>query len=58
MTHRNRKSAKISCYDVSNVLFWGLEASLVAWTTSMKDVQWKPKDNTLKFFPAVKFYNF
>jgi hypothetical protein len=39
MTHKNRKK-EISCFEVLDVLFWGLEASPVAWMSFMKAVFW------------------
>ncbi len=30
MTHKNRKNQEITCFEVLDVLFWGLTASLVA----------------------------
>ncbi len=33
MTHKNRISKEISCFEVLNVLFWGLMAFPVAWTS-------------------------
>jgi hypothetical protein len=30
--HEKERSAKISCFEVPDFLFWGLEASPVAWT--------------------------
>jgi hypothetical protein len=36
MTHKNSKSQKISCFEVLDVLFGGLTASPVAWTSFME----------------------
>ncbi len=37
MTHKNRKKVQeISCFKVLDVLFWGLKASSVAWTSFME----------------------
>jgi hypothetical protein len=36
MTHKNRKSKEISCFEVLDVLFSGLKASPVAWTSFME----------------------
>jgi hypothetical protein len=36
ITHKNRKSEEISCFELLNVLFRGLKASPVAWTSFME----------------------
>jgi hypothetical protein len=36
MTHKNRKKYEFSCFEVLDVLFWGLKASPVAWTSFME----------------------
>jgi hypothetical protein len=36
MTHKKRKSTEFSCFEVLDVLFWGLKASSVAWASFME----------------------
>jgi hypothetical protein len=36
MTHKNRKKYRIFMFEVLDVLFWGLKASPVAWTSFME----------------------
>ncbi len=38
MTHKNRKKLEISCFEVLDVLFWGMKAFLAAGTTFMEAV--------------------
>jgi hypothetical protein len=35
-TTKIEKSSEISCFEVLDVLFWGLKASPVAWTSFLK----------------------
>jgi hypothetical protein len=37
MSHKNRKNLDISCFEEPKVLFRGLKASSVAWTSFMED---------------------
>ncbi len=36
MTHKSRKRSEISCFEVLNVLFWGLKDSTVAWASFLE----------------------
>jgi hypothetical protein len=38
VTHKIEKSKEISCFEVLDVLFGGLKASLVAWPFFMKEI--------------------
>jgi hypothetical protein len=36
ITHKSRKTVEISCFEVPDVLFGELKASLITWTSFME----------------------
>jgi hypothetical protein len=63
MTHKIEKSTECSCFEVLDVLFWGLKASPVAWASFMEAhggiSKWQFLIKKIKIkFPAVNFFQF
>ncbi len=54
----NRKSEEISCFEMLDVLFWGLKASPVAWTSFMEAYRISKLQFLIKkiFFPSCNFF--